>query len=178
MKTIIALLFVSSIAWAEPCEIVILANECPAGLNEVRQSWPLPDGCTCPTSVTDWNCWLNGREASAAQDLGLVDKGKHHWRVQFESCKNIDKKTEFISTVETYVPVKETAKSIEIQKDGKVVLKGGYSGKEPVMVTPTAEAVAEAIKLEAEAKAAAEEMMKPKIDAGTKEADAGVKVIK
>lgn len=205
----LALLFLASIAYTqvvkegegdkpgEPsskveCDLILLAPACIIP-EQVPQTRPLPEGCICPDSVTGWDasCWLSGREASAAQDLGTcnsaedrderckpseaMDKdGKpvvpHYWRILAEDCDATQKQKEFYALAPDFKPKVASAAMLEVKPDGKVELKGGYSGRPAVEVAPTVEAIVEAQRLKAEAASAAAEMMnpKPKVDAGSK----------
>jgi len=161
---------------ATPCDAVIIAGVCPPGCDaqgrcEVRPSWPVPEGCRCPESVADWaaDCWLSGREASAAQELGACETElcrkagapMSYWRIMAEDCDAAKKHAEFQSETPGFVVDVSTAKALDMTDEAKPVFKGGYSGKPVVPAVPTAGAVTEALRLKAVEEAAAVEMMEP-----------------
>lgn len=146
----------------EHCDAILVAPACsiPEQIAQVR---PWPSGCRCPDTVTAWDetCWLSGREASAAQQLGEVEPGVYHWRVWAEDCESMKKQKEFHAEAQNYVPILGTAKSLDISDAAKPVLKGGYSGRAPVAVVPTLEAIVEAQRIKEAELAAAAEMVVP-----------------
>ena len=152
----------------KPCDAVILAGVCDPGPGEVRIARPLPEGCVCPESVTGWSCWLSGREASAAQELGPCETEAcskagvpmSYWRIWAEDCESAKKHAEFQAETPGFVVDTSTAKALDITDEARPVFRGGYSGKPAVAAVPTAGAVVEALRLKAEESVQAAEMMK------------------
>lgn len=139
----VALILSLSVAWAtEHCEVILATPSCPAGPGEVRPDWPLPKGCSCPAKTSNWSCWLSGREASAAQDLGMIDpeKGTHHWRILTKACEQLRASPDFVSDARDYIATVETSQAIEVT-GGKIVLRGGFAGRPQVECTASAAAV-------------------------------------
>lgn len=157
-----ALLVSLAVAWAtEHCEVVLAAPSCPAGPGEVRPDWPLPQGCRCPERTSDWSCWLSGREASGAQDLGVVKGDLHHWRVRLEGdqCQAAIPQPDYLAPVSEYVVPAELAGALDVSEPDKPRLKGQYSGAPRVIVQAPASTLQAAVALEA-ARAAIKEKVK------------------
>jgi hypothetical protein len=152
-------------AWAtEHCEVILAAPACPAGPGEVRPDWPLPKGCTCPERTSDWSCWLSGREASGAQDLGVVKGNLHHWRVRLEGdqCQAAIPQPDYLAPVSEYVVPAELAGSLDVSEPDKPRLRGQYSGAPRVIVQAPASTLQAATALEA-ARAAEKPPLKEKV---------------